>query len=249
MSTTIAGVDIGAHEPCRFIAEISNNHNGSLVQALQLLDAAKEAGADFAKLQSYTPEELVALRGDGPAPEPWGAQGYSMHRLYEIAQTPHGWFPALFKHARSIDLPLFSSVFGLESLALCEWLGCPAYKIARLDNHHGWLYDACAATGKPVIVSANDEIVLGDLHLWCPPGYPQPALGLERDRFDEYDGFSYHGTDPLAGVMAAALGAQVVEAHLQLRDIPSVLEHNISLNEYGFASMVNRTRRIEAMRA
>ena len=77
---------------------------------------------------------IVALRGDGPAPDPWGRQGWTMRQLYEKAQTPHAWFPALVEHCKRIGLPWFSSVFGPESLQLLEALDCPAYKIARLDN-------------------------------------------------------------------------------------------------------------------
>ena len=245
---TIAGVPVGPGQPCRFVAEISNNHNRSLDLAIRLLDAAKEVGADFGKLQCYTPDELVALRGDGPAPEPWGSQGWDMYRPYDFAKTPLEWFPELFRHAADIGLPLFSSVFGLESLALCEQLGCPAYKIARLDNQHAFLHDACLATRKPLIVSTDEPRTRGNLTLWCPPGYPQPVAGLLAPLSSgQYDGFSYHGTDPLAGALAATMGAHLVEAHMQLSDAPSVLEETVSLTERQFATMVAMTRRAEAM--
>lgn len=113
---TIGGVAIGPDRPCRFVAEISNNHNGDLARCLRLITAAKDAGADFVKFQCYSPDELVALRGDGPAPEPWGAQGWTMRALYEKARTPFAWFPDLFQYARDIGIVPFSSVFGLESL-------------------------------------------------------------------------------------------------------------------------------------
>jgi len=247
---TIAGVPIGPGQPCRFVAEISNNHNRSLDLAVRLLDAAKEAGADFAKVQCYTPEELVALRGDGPAPEPWGSQGWDMYRLYDFAKTPLEWFPELFRHAADIGLPLFSSVFGLESLALCEQLGCPAYKIARLDNQHAFLHDACLATRKPLIVSASEPRTRGNLTLWCPPGYPQNPADLTYYAVErgEYDGFSYHGNDEWEGVRAAVCGARMVEAHLQLSDAPSVLEETVSLTEIQFAAMISRVRDTEQQR-
>lgn len=248
----IGGVEIGADQPTRICCEIGNAHNRSLDRAIRLLDAAKASGCDLAKLQCYTPDELVALRGSGPAPEPWGSQGWDMWRLYDFAKTPLEWFPALFDHAQSIGLPLFSSVFGLESLAVLEACGCPAYKIARLDNAHLWLANACEDMGKPVIVS-SDEKPMGDISLFCPQGYPQAHLELDDDTFGpefyQFEGFSYHGTDPLAPVAAATLGAQLVEFHFHLEAEPSELEASVSLNERQTAWMVSAIRRMEAMRA
>lgn len=245
MSTKIAGVAIGAGWPCRFVAELSNNHNGDLATAIDLLDAAKAAGADFAKVQCYTPDELVLLRGDGPAPDPWGSQGWSMHALYEHAMTPRTFFAPMFTHAARIGLPLFASVFGEESLQLMESLDCPAYKMARLDNRATKLYNALKHTGKPVIVSGSDRdtnrasVLFADLRLYCPPGYPQPTDAPWPEQFitGPWDGISYHGTDPWIGHTAASCGAHLVEAHFQLADRPSRLEAAVSLTPSHFAAM------------
>jgi sialic acid synthase SpsE len=246
MITTIDNVAIGAGFPCRFVAELSNNHNGDCAQAVDLLDAAKAAGADFAKVQCYTPDELVALRGDGPAPEPWGSQGWTMHALYEHAMTPRDFFEVLFLHADRIQLPLFASVFGEESLQLMEDLDCPAYKMARLDNRSTTLYNALKRTGKPVIVSGSGDdtnkasVLFADLRLYCPPGYPQAADVAWPKTFTgaPWDGISYHGTDPSVGCAAVAHGARLVEAHLQLSDRPSRLESAVSLTPHQFSAMV-----------
>ena len=244
--TAIQGVEIGAGLPCRFVAELSNNHNGQITLAIELLDAAKAAGADFAKVQCYTPDELVALRGDGPAPEPWGSQGWSMRTLYAHAMTPRSFFSAMFTHAAHIGLPLFASVFGEESLDLMEQIGCPAYKMARLDNQESELYTALRNTGKPVIVSGADDADLGlesvfdaDLRLYCPTGYPQSVdIPWPLHYIGEWDGISYHGVDPTPGYRAARNGAALVEAHLQLSDHPSHLEAYVSLTPEQFAAMV-----------
>jgi len=244
-SPTIGGTKVGWGLPCRFVAEISNNHNGSVKRAMDLISAAKDAGADFAKLQCYTPDELVTLRGDGPAPDPWGSQGWSMRRLYEHARTPLAWFPVLFDHAASIGIPIFSSVFGLTSLSLMEDLKCPAYKIARLDNTHRWLLDAVRATGKPIIVSAasGDTIPHVDLVLACPAGYPQAADAQFPITYGgNWDGTSYHGTNPMIPARHALNGARMVEVHLQLDDEPSALEAEVSLTTTQFASMVRGAR-------
>lgn len=249
MIRDLCGVSLSPSTP-RLVAEISNAHNGSFDRALRLIAAAKVAGCDFVKLQCYTPDELVALRGDGLAPEPWGSDGWTMHNLYEHARTPLAWFPALFAYAHQLQIPMFSSVFGPESLDVLESCGCQAYKIARLDNQHQSLIEMCRATGKPVIVSA--DILAGgyptnNILLACPPGYPQTQLDLRSYDFRDMggtDGFSYHGTDPLAPVIAASCGAALIEFHLHLKDEPSALETNISLTEVDAFWMAQSIRRL-----
>lgn len=247
---TIGGIPIGGDAPCRFVAEISNNHNGDFDRALKLIDAAKAAGADFVKFQCYTPDELVALRGDGPAPEPWGAQGWTMRTLYEKAQTPLEWFPVLAKYCGLVKMPWFSSAFGPSSLALLESLRCPAYKIARLDNADAALRALVLATGKPLLVS-DDCPLPNAVHetLYCPQGYPQEDFTFAASVVfpDMALGFSFHGTDPLPCLVAIARGAKLIEAHFMLDLEPSDLEANVSLTDLQFRALVHDGRRIEAM--
>jgi sialic acid synthase SpsE len=237
------------------IAEISNAHNGDLNRAHRLIDAAKACGADTVKFQCYTPDELVELRGDGPAPDPWGSQGWTMRRLYEKAQTPHAWFPELVQHCKDVGMPWFSSVFGLESLALLESLGCPRYKIAALDNEQQGLIWVVRALKKPVLVShhdANDHY--GGVPLYCPPGYPTKIEDFILGSYDPYDpespsgpGVSLHTLEPLAPVVAVARGATIVEMHFMLDAEPSELESNVSLNETAFKQMVANVRTTERL--
>jgi pseudaminic acid synthase len=237
----IAGVECGGENPCRFIAEVSNNHGGSLDRATRLIAAAKESGADWVKFQCFAPQELVSLRGDGKAPEPWGSQGWTMKSLYEKAQTPFSWFPALAAFCDEIEMPWFSSVFGRESLALLESLNCSAYKLASLDREATWLFNAVAKTGKPVIVSRPDYPDLNaDATLYCKPGYPQYEPDFPHN--EGFDGFSYHGTDIYPCINAAVSGASLIECHFQLDDEPSELEANISLTASQFKSMVDGVR-------
>lgn len=252
----IAGVAIGTSygAPCRFVAELSNNHNGDRDRLGRLIDAAQDAGADLVKFQCYTPEELVALRGDGPAPDPWGAMGWTMRRLYEKAQTPLDWFPKIAAHCQRIGMPWFSSVFGAQSLACLEAVGCPAYKIAALDNANEWLWRYAQHTGKPVLISVRRDTSnrwIGDSveMLYCPPGYPADPAEVRLPHFgpSSYLGLSSHCLTPELPVAAVARGCKLIEMHFMLEEEPSELESNVSLNQYQFRAMIRSVRATEEM--
>lgn len=248
----IGSVEIGGTNPCRFVAEISNNHNGDLARALRLIEAAVDAGADVIKLQAFTSDELVSLRGDGPAPAQWGEQGYTMRSLYEKARTPLVWFPRIIAECEMLKVPWFSSVFGLESLALLESMGCPAYKIARLDNTQTELINRVLDIGKPLIVSRNPDYrgspAPNVAFLYCPPGYPAVVDRLpSRFSADRFLGLSSHCLAPELPVAAIARGCKLIEMHFQLAEEPSELEANISLDEHQFKAMVESVRTTEAL--
>lgn len=259
----IGSVGLGRNHPCRIVAEISNAHNGSLDRCLRLIDAAVEAGADCVKLQCYTPEELVALRGDGPAPAQWSH--LSMRELYEKARTPLEWFPIIAKHCAESRIPWFSSVFGLESLKVLEECGCPAFKIAALDRHQWRLLEAVHATGKPMAVSYDTDDQAGyhpDLKLYCPPDYPTPVDNIVLPAFMDitgvrgadmetswFHGLSSHCLAPELPIAAVARGAKVLEYHVMLADEPSELEANISLDQHALQAMVESVRTTERMLA
>lgn len=253
----IGPVEIGSGHPCRVVAEVSNAHGGDLGRCLRLLDAIKAAGADLGKIQAFTVDELIALRGDGPAPAQWSHM--TMRELYSRAQTPLAWLPALFEHAATIGLPLFSSVFGLESLAALEKVGCPAYKIAALDNQQTGLIQAAASRKKPVLVSgaahcewAYNGVVGfpgGISWAYCPPGYPTPIENIKLPDFPRsgFLGLSSHCLEPELPIAAVARGAKLIEMHVMLAEEPSDLEANISLTQYQLADMVRVIRKTEAM--
>jgi sialic acid synthase SpsE len=255
----ISGIEIGGSNPCRFVAEISCNHGGSLDRAFRLIEAAKDSGADFVKFQAYTAEELVSLRGDGPAPEPWGSQGWTMRSLYEKAQTPLEWFPKLFQHARDIGIVPFSSVFGLESLVVLEKCACPAYKIARLDNEKDGLIDAVRSRRKPVIISTDklDDRAgywpRADCWLYCAPGYPTDIKDISlpvwfgRQQPESYIGMSSHCLDKRLPVAAVARGCKLIEMHFQDAEESSELEANVSLYPHEFREMIANVRVVEEM--
>jgi pseudaminic acid synthase len=262
----IGTLDVGPGHPCAIVAEIGNAHNGSYSRALRLLEAAQACGASAAKLQVYTPDELIALRGDGPAPAQWGEQGWTMRSLYEKARTPLAWVEELYKFAASIELPLFSSVFGPDSLATLEDAGNPVYKIAKPERNATALLRAVADTGKPVIVSATKPRVRRgagtrrihpDATLYCPGSYPCDAKDVRLPRSfhlrhpithaSGFLGLSSHCLDPRLPIAAVARGAKMLEYHFMLDDEPSELEANVSLGEAAFARMVADVRATEVL--
>lgn len=245
----IGNLEIGPGQPCRIVAELSNSHNGDRDRLGRMIDAAQVAGADLVKFQCYTPDELVALRGDGPAPEPWGSQGHTMRTLYEKAQTPLDWFPKIAAHCERVGIPWFSSVFGAESLACLEAVGCPAYKISHFERGAVVLLSLVRATGKPIIVSSPERwgATGPEPLLYCPGGYPALPTDMHLDHLNgTWLGLSAHCVDPLIGALAVARDAKMVEVHFHLHDEPSELEAAVSYDEHQLYDLVQQVRRAEA---
>ncbi len=243
----IGSLTIGPTQPCAVIAEISCNHGQDFQRCIRMLDAAKEAGASAAKIQAYTPQELITLRGDGKAPAPWDYM--TMRELYTKAQTPREWFPALFAYAEGINLPLFASVFGKESLEALEAVRCPAYKLASFERDQIELRRLVRMTGKPWMVSRPDYAEANIPTLYCPPNYPQDDFDYALIQRKGFAGFSYHGTSAVPPMLAMSFGAKVLEIHFQLDDEPGEFESEISLTATRFKFVVDSVRATEARKA
>ncbi len=241
----IAGREIGSHQPPYIISEISANHNGSVVRALELLDAAKEAGADAAKIQTYTPGDLCK-------------PGSPLWSLYEKAQTPRSWHEGLFRHARNIGLHLFSSPFSVDAVKFLERFDPPAYKIASMEVHQWDMVNAILNTCKPVIVSTgmmNEE----DLHYWyarpdtvllhCIAQYPAriedanlSAITTMQNECGMPIGLSDHTSGIETAIAATALGAVMIEKHLKLSD--DCIDAAWSLDPAQFKAMAQAVRSV-----
>lgn len=240
--------EISLRHPALLVAEISGNHNGSLDRAIQLIHAARSAGADAVKFQAFTLPEILALRGTGTAPPPWDS--FTLPELYAKVITPHDWFPQLFAETRSLGLIPFASVFGKDSLAMLESLDCPAYKIAKPEARCRELVQMVAATGKPVFISGLVHPAPNAYAIHCPGGYPAKLDALQLEVFGEgswYFGLSCHCPDPLAGAMAVARGAKYVEYHLTLDDGVPTLDDCVNLGPWRFGQMVGMVRQVEEM--
>src|SRR6201998_4036120 len=155
-SFAIAGRVIGPDHPPFIIAELSGNHNGRLERALALIDAAKEAGADAVKLQTYT-ADTITIDHDGPGfvihKGLW--RGRRLYELYQEAHTPWDWHERLFEHARNIGIIAFSTPFDATAVDLLEGLQAPVYKVASFELIDLPLIELAAGTGKPLIMSTG----------------------------------------------------------------------------------------------
>ncbi len=221
------------------IAEVSANHGGSIERAKQTILAAKNAGADAIKIQTYTPDTMTIncdkddfLINDGL----W--QGYNLYNLYQEAYTPFEWHNELFKFANVNNILLFSTPFDETAVDLLHDLNVPAYKIASFEITDLPLIEYVARKGKPVFISTGMSNVneIGDaleccyrngnkdiLIFHCISNYPanlsDSCLGDISYLAEEFNievGLSDHTTSNLASVLAVAKGASAIEKHFKL---------------------------------
>jgi N-acetylneuraminate synthase len=234
----IAGRAIGPDHPPFVIAELSGNHNGRLERALQLIDAAAEAGADAVKLQTYTADTITLdHRGPGFVIESGLWAGRTLHDLYSEAFTPFEWHEALFARARARGVICFSSPFDETAVELLEGLDAPAFKIASFEAVDLPLIRRAARSGRPLIVStgmtspqeiaeavetargAGAQVAL----LHCVSAYPARHADANlrmiprlAEDFGCVSGLSDHTLGTAAAVTAIALGACLIEKHVTL---------------------------------
>jgi pseudaminic acid synthase len=222
-----------------FVAEISANHNGSLLHAKRLIEEAKKYGADAVKLQTYTPNTMTIKSNKLDFKIRGGLwNGKTLWDLYKKAQTPFEWHKELFDYAKKLKIICFSTPFDETAVDLLESLKCPFYKVASFEMNHIPLIKKIALTKKPIIISigmANlNEIDLAYktakkngakevMLLYCVSNYPSKIsdfnfnnIKILKERYKCKIGFSDHSTDNKVVAAAIAAGAEVIEKHIAL---------------------------------
>jgi N-acetylneuraminate synthase len=256
---------IGSGQPVYVVAEMSANHNQDFEQAVKLMTAAKECGADAVKLQTYTPE-TITLRSDLEYFRVSGTlwHGRQLFDLYAEACTPWEWHSRLKQVADELELDFFSSPFDFTAVDFLETIGVPAYKLASCELVDIPLIQKVSRTGKPVIVSTGmataEEIeeAVGTARqagatqialLRCTSAYP--ALPGEMNlrtipelarRFEVPVGLSDHTMEIAVPIVAVALGASIIEKHLTLSRSRIGPDSAFSLEPAEFKAMVEAVR-------
>ncbi len=266
---TINGRQIGAGFPVYVVAELSANHHQDFEQAVRLIHAAKDAGADAIKLQTYTADTLT-LRSDQEWFRIAGGtlwDGRTLYELYEQACMPWDWQPKLKAVANDLGMDLFSSAFDNTAVDFLEAMGVPLHKIASFELVDIPLIRKMARTGKPLFLSTGmatlpeiEEAVSAaraagarELALLkCTSAYPSPpqemhlrAIADLAGRFHAPVGLSDHTLGIAVPVAAVALGACIVEKHFTLsRSVPGP-DSAFSLEPQEFKTMVEAVRTAE----
>lgn len=258
--------EIGDDASVYIVAELSANHHQDFDRAVRIVHAAKEAGADAIKLQTYTPD-TITIRSDRECFRIRGGtlwDGQILHDLYAQASTPWEWHAELQKLAAALGLDFFSSPFDETAVDFLETLQVPAYKIASPEIVDLPLIAKAARTGKPLIISTGmasreeirealetarrsgaKEIVL----LKCTSAYPAPPEAMNLRTIPELAkifevpvGLSDHTAGIAPPVAAVALGACVVEKHLTLSRSDPGPDSAFSLEPAEFRAMVQAIR-------
>ncbi len=251
------------------IAELSANHNGSLEIAKQTICAAKEAGADAIKLQTYTADTMTinCKKDDFMISGGTLWDGKNLYELYEEAYTPWEWHKELFDTAEKEGLICFSTPFDISAVDFLEELNNPIYKIASFEIQDIPLIKYAASKGKPIIISTGiaklDDIELAvktckdvgnnDITLLkCTSAYPAPVeeanLAMIKDlseRFNVKVGLSDHTLGITLPVVAVAMGATVIEKHFILDKSVGGPDSAFSLDKAEFTQMVKAVREAE----
>ena len=265
----IDGREIADDTQCYVIAEIGHNHQGSVEQALKLVEAAHRAGADAVKMQKRDNRSLFTddyydgpYRNDNSFGPTYGA-----HR--EALELDRSAFAEIQAYAKQLGIAFFATPFDLPSLEFLADLDVPAYKVASADVRNTPLLDQIAQTGKPVILStggseqrdvmrayerlraANDDVAV----LQCTVGYPARwgeldlrVIASYRDLFPEaVIGFSAHDNGVTAATAAAfTLGARIVEKHFTLDRSMRGTDQRFSLEPPMLMELVEELRHVRS---
>ncbi len=251
------------------VAELSANHGHKLENALASVRAAKAAGADAIKIQTYT-ADTITLDCDAPdfqvkSGTIW--DGVTLHQLYEQAYTPWEWHKAIFDEAKRIGIDCFSTPFDKTAVDFLNELGNPIYKIASFEITDIPLIEYAASKHKPMVISTgiatpddiqaaldacrkvgNDDITL----LHCVSSYPAPLESVHlrtmmdmAERYGVRVGLSDHTMGSDVAIAAVAMGATMIEKHFILDRAIGGPDASFSMEPNDFDAMVHSIRNVE----
>lgn len=258
-------------DKCFIIAEVSANHGGDLEIAKETVRAAKRAGADAIKLQTYTADTITLdVKTDlfkikqGTA---W--DGQYLYDLYKGAFLPWEWHKPLYELAKQEGLVCFSSPFDKTAVDFLEDINTPIYKVASFEITDIPLIEYMASKGKPMIISTGiatvEDIELAIIAcekqgnhditvLKCTSAYPAAPEDANlltipdiAKRFGVKSGLSDHTMGIEAPMVAVALGAKVIEKHFILDKSIGGADAHFSLDELEFKQMVDAVRLTEKL--
>lgn len=261
---------IGKNFSSLIVAEMSGNHGGSLKRAINIIKAAKKAGADAIKLQTYT-SDTITLKSNKKdfkisKKSPWHKKKF-LWNLYNYAHTPWKWHKRLFSEAKKIGLEIFSSPFDETAVDFLENLNCCAYKIASSEINHIPLLKKVSLTNKPIILSTGlanikdvdlaiktlkKEGVKKIIILLCVSDYPADIKSYDlnnliffKKKYNVEVGLSDHTIGNELSVASIVLGAKFIEKHFNLNDKTKTVDSFFSSNENNFKSYVKGIRNVE----
>ncbi len=261
-------IKIGKKHKPFIIAEMSGNHNQSLDNALNIVQAAADSGAHALKLQTYTADTLTLDVKDGDflidnKDSLW--KGKSLYDLYDVAHTPWEWHTPIMEKAKDLGMLCFSSPFDETAVDFLEDLNVPAYKIASFENSHLPLIRKVASTGKPIIISTglstlsqinetvsllNQEGCKNFALLKCTSSYPSSPKNSNvitiphmRNMFDCEVGLSDHTLGIGAALAAVSHGASIIEKHFTLNRSDGGVDSAFSLTPDELKSLVDESER------
>lgn len=266
---TIAGRQIGQGHPVFIIAEMSANHNQRIEEAINLIKAAKDCGADAIKIQTYTADTMT-IDCDNDYFKIKGTiwEGQNLYKLYQKAYTPWEWQGKLKKLAEDLGLIFFSTPFDRSSVDFLEKIDVPAYKIASFELIDIPLIEYVASKNKPIIMSRGmgtlseiteaveavakynlkDQLAL----LHCTSAYPAPPEEMNlktiqhlADTFQVVSGLSDHTLGISIPVAGVALGACILEKHFTISRNANGLDSTFSLEPAEFKELVTSVRAVE----
>ena len=251
------------------VAELSANHGKDINIAIETIKAAKRAGANAIKLQTYTPDTMTIDSKNEDFIVSGGSiwDGENFYDLYKRAYTPWEWHKQLFDIAKSEGLICFSTPFDKSSVDFLEELNNPIYKIASFEINDIPLIEYVAEKNKPIILSTgiaskedielalktirsrgNNQIAL----LKCTSSYPAPIdqanLAMIKDFKNKYNvipGLSDHTMGNISPIIATAFGAKIIEKHFILDKSIGGPDASFSMDESEFSNMVSAVRDAE----